>query len=306
MKKNNIKFLIKVIAAVFFIYLILHEINWRESLTYLQKIKVQHVVAYVAVLILGMLLSAFKWKILANHKNFQLPFREFFKLYITGAFINNYVPSTIGGDIFRAVQLGKGEKRYSEATATVVMDRFTGLLSLMIMTPFFSLLNCSRISQNPTLLAINGIILGLLVAFLIFILIRRQFWVKKLMNLAPDKLGRFLRELAGFGDDPKIFLLAMAYSFAFNLFGVALANAILFLGLGVSINLIDYLSVIFIISIISAIPAGFGLKEWSYVVIFGFFGANPSATIMVALLNRFLQALVNIAAFPIYLKSKKK
>jgi hypothetical protein len=60
----------------------------------------------------------------------------------------------------------------------------------------------------------------------------------------------------------------MVYSFLFNLIGVGLANLILFWSLGININLWDYFSVIFLISIVASIPAGVGLKEWAYIAYF--------------------------------------
>ncbi|PIU81026.1 MAG: hypothetical protein COS71_00325 [Candidatus Moranbacteria bacterium CG06_land_8_20_14_3_00_40_12] len=97
----------------------------------------------------------------------------------------------------------------------------------------------------------------------------------------------------------------MIYSFLFNLIGVGLANLILFWSLGINIDLLDYFSVIFLISIVASIPAGVGLKEWAYIAYFAPLGISILGAVMVAILNRFLQGLVNLAALPIYLKSKK-
>jgi len=97
----------------------------------------------------------------------------------------------------------------------------------------------------------------------------------------------------------------MVYSFLFNLIGVGLANLILFWSLGININLWDYFSVIFLISIVASIPAGVGLKEWAYIAYFAPLGISIPGAVMVAILNRFLHGLVNLVALPIYLRSKK-
>ncbi|TAK94928.1 flippase-like domain-containing protein [Patescibacteria group bacterium] len=299
------KFLIKLVVSLFFIYLILQKVNWQEALVYLKRVTPGNLVVYVVIILAAMVISAIKWRMLAVFKGFHGSFMKYFKLYLTGAFINNFVPSTIGGDVFRAYQIGKEEKRYFESTAAVVVDRFTGLISLMVMAPIFALLNFERVKSSPVILALSLAMAGLLVAFLLFLWMRKYAWMKKIAGYLPEKVKVFLRELNSFHNDPKIFLQAMGYSFAFNLFGVALANYILFWSLSVPVNLFDYLSVIFLISVISSIPAGVGLKEWSYITLFGFWGINPAAVAMVAILNRFLQALVNLVALPIYLKNKK-
>jgi len=129
--------------------------------------------------------------------------------------------------------------------------------------------------------------------------------MRKILSFLPDKIINFLEELADFGSDLKIFGRAMIYSFLFNLIGVGLANLILFWSLGINIDLLDYFSVIFLISIVASIPAGVGLKEWAYIAYFAPLGISILGAVMVAILNCFLQGLVNLAALPIYLKSKK-
>jgi uncharacterized protein (TIRG00374 family) len=304
-KKKIIKFILKLLISAFFIGLLIIKVDWQESWQYLQKIEVWQIAVYIAVIFGGMFISAKKWQELCLFKGLRDSFFNFFKLYLTGAFINNFVPSTIGGDIFRAYQIGKKEKRYTEATAAVVMDRFTGLLALMIMSPIFFLINFSRVSGIYLIGLANLIILGVLLALIIFWKTKKTAWMRKLLDYLPDKVNNFLRELSSFGSDWQVFARAMVYSFLFNLIGVGLANLILFWSLGININLLDYFSVIFLISIVASIPAGVGLKEWAYIAFFAPLGISIPGAVMVAILNRFLQGLVNLVALPIYMKSKK-
>jgi len=303
--KKVLKFILKLLVSVFFIGLLIIKVDWQESWQYLQKIEVWQIGVYLAVIFLSLFISAKKWQELCLCKGLHDSFLNFFKLFLTGSFINNFVPSTIGGDIFRAYQIGKKEKKYSAATATVVMDRFTGLLALMIMSPIFFLFNFSRVSGIYLIGLSNIIILGSLLLLLIFWKTQKTAWVRKLLEYLPVKITNFLRELSEFGSDRKVFGRAMIYSFLFNLIGVGLANLILFRSLGININLLDYFSVIFLISIVASIPAGVGLKEWAYIAYFAPLGISIPGAVIVAILNRFLHALVNLVALPIYLKSKK-
>lgn len=303
--KKILKFTAKLLVSVFFIGLLIIKVDWQESWQYLQKIEAWQIGVYLLVIFAGLFISAKKWQELCLFKGLRDSFLNFFKLYLTGAFINNFVPSTIGGDIFRAYQIGKKEKRYTESTAAVVMDRFTGLLALMLMSPVFFLINFSQVSGIYLIGLANWIILGALVALVIFWKTRKTTGMKKLIGYFPQKAADFLRELTSFGSDWKVFVRAMVYSFLFNLIGVGLANLVLFWSLGININLLDYFSVIFIISIVSSIPAGVGLKEWAYIAFFAPLGISIPGAVMVAILNRFLQGLVNLVALPIYWKSKK-
>jgi hypothetical protein len=310
MKKEKIKKLLKpllkIIISVFFVGLLIIKVDWQESWQYLQKIEAWQIVVYLAVIFASLFISAKKWQELCLFKGLHDSFLNFFKLFLTGSFINNFVPSTIGGDIFRAYQIGKKEKKYSQATATVVMDRFTGLLALMLMSPIFFLFNFSQASGIYLLIVSNLIILASLAMLIIFWKTKKTAWARKFMDYLPEKVTNFLKELSSFGSDWKIFGRAMVYSFLFNLIGVGLANLILFWSLGININLWDYFSVIFLISIVASIPAGVGLKEWAYIAFFAPLGISIPGAVMVAILNRFLHALVNVAALPIYLSKKEE
>ena len=302
--KKRIRLLINILISAFFISWIILKINLQESFSYLKNISIFYIVIYLAVIFLGLVISSIKWKGLADSRGFREKLLTFLKLYITGAFINNFIPSTIGGDVYRAYRLGKEEKRYPEATATVIDDRLSGLLALFLMTPIFSFINFRVVSKFPILVLINlGFILVLiLLPFLPKLL--KYFFTEKTIKFIPQKIIVYIKEIGNFCKDRKLFTRTMAYSIIFNLIGVGLANIILFWSLGIQINPLDYFSVVFIISILSSIPAGIGLKEWSYIFFFGMLGINISAAVIVAILNRFFQALINILALPIYLKDR--
>jgi hypothetical protein len=71
--------------------------------------------------------------------------------------------------------------------------------------------------------------------------------------------------------------------------------------------MLDYLSIVFLISIVSAIPVSInniGIKEWAYITFFGFFGIASSGALVAALLSRIVQMLISFAALPYYLKNK--
>lgn len=281
------------------------KVNWQESFSYLRNISIYFIIIYLVVIFIGLLISALKWKGLAESKGFQEKFSTYLKLYITGALINNLIPSTIGGDVFRAYQLGNKEKRYPQASATVIDDRLSGLVALLIITPIFSLFNLVHIAKMPTLILIN---LGFILIFasLPFLpRLFRYFFAGRELRFIPKKLTAYLKEIGTFQKEKSLFAKTMLYSIIFNIIGVGLANLILFWSMGIQINPLDYFSVVFIISIVSSIPAGVGLKEWAYIFFFGMMGINISAAVIVALLNRFLQSFINILALPIYLKSKK-
>ena len=309
MKPKAIKNLVKIIVSLVFLYWVFVKTNWPEVLFYLKKIEIWQIALYLIFLILGMLICSYRWKILAEFKGIDKPFGEFFKLYLAGTFINNFMPSFIAGDAYKAYEIAKPQKKYNEAASSVMMDRITGLIGAMILALFFSLLNIKKIWNNNWLILANtGIVISLFTDVIIARL-KSIGWLKRtIFRIMPQKVINFLSELYAYNNKTKIITRAVMISIWFSLIGLALLNYILFWGLGVEIGMLDYLSVIFIISIISALPItvnNIGLKEWSYITFFGLFGVSSGAAVAISVISRFLQMAVSFFALPIYLRSRK-
>jgi hypothetical protein len=302
-----IKFFLKLLVSLVFVAWLVLKIDWHQVLFYLQRISLWQIVLYVAVLLAGMAISAFKWQILAKFKGFRVPLARFFQLYLAGTFINNFMPSFIGGDTYKAYQLGKADKKYVSAAASVVVDRVTGLLGAMILSIVFGILNWRVVADNKILLIILGIVLFLLLIVIIAGIISKfSFW-KKISQFMPKKILEIIKDFAEYKNDKNTLSKSLLLAVVYNLVGLAMVNYILFWGLGIQVGILNYLTVIFLISIVSAFPISInniGIKEWAYVTFFGFFGVASSAVVVVALVSRVIQMIVSFTAVPFYLKNK--
>ena len=307
-KIKLIKFTVKVLGSLFFLWWIIFKINWLEVWSYLQKVKGWQIIIYIVVYFLGMIFSAYKWKFLAKHKEIKLPFSIFFTSYYAATFINNFMPSFVGGDSFKVYRVGSLAKKYKETASSVIMDRLTGLWGAMILAIIFAGLNFNNIWHNKIL----AIIILVIIAGLIFWFSLLEFFKKRKIKTPVKKIDEVLNmvidEVNRYNGKTNEIWKAVLLSFPFNFVGLAGANFVLFWAMGIKIGMLDYLSVIFLISIISSVPISInniGVKEWAYISFFGFFGANPSAVVSVAILSRIIQMLLSFLALPIYLRERR-
>jgi glycosyltransferase 2 family protein len=65
----------------------------------------------------------------------RLPWKVLLRAYWIDAFFSNYFPSNIGGDIVRILLL-RHLGRSAEVAASVVLERVTGFLVLLILAAF--------------------------------------------------------------------------------------------------------------------------------------------------------------------------
>lgn len=307
-KNKTVKFTIKASVSIGFLAYVILKVNWTDVLYDVRRVEWWQFLIYVIILIAGMAISSYKWKLLADYKNFHLSHFDYFKYYLAGTFINNFMPSFIGGDTYKAYQVGRVDRRFTEAASTVMFDRFTGLAGAMIIAVLFSILNIKNVLKSNVLIIVNIIIiLSLFVDVIIAKVKKSELWEKLTKKFLPEKVSCLIREVYSYGDDKMIIKKSILLAMAFNIVGVALVNYVLFWSLGIRINVLDYLSVIFLTSIVASVPISInniGIKEWSYITFFGALGIAPAPVITVSILSRILQMLVSFLALPVYLKGK--
>lgn len=306
---KTLKFLLKLSVSLGFLAWIILKTDWAQVLFYLNEISYWKLLLYVIFVVFGMVVSAYKWKMLGDFKDINHSHWDYFRFYQAGTFINNFMPSFIGGDTFRAYQIGRTEKKYVEAVSSVMIDRITGFIGSTILVVLFGLLNFRHVILIKPLVVVEFFILA---SFLldIFLAQAKKFpFILKMSRFMPQKLQALFVEMDEYsGHSSKILSRTIVWAMIFGIVGVAIPNLILFWALGLKINILDYLSVVFIISIITAVPISInniGIKEWAYVTFFGAFGVNTAALVTISILSRFIQMIISFFALPTYLKSRK-
>ena len=308
LKNKTFKFTIKAFISLGFVAYVIFKVNWIDVLNDIKRVSWWQAILYIIMLLFGMMVSSYKWKILADYKKFKLSFFEYFKFYLAGTFINNFMPSFVGGDAYKSYQVGKENRRFTEAASTVMVDRITGLAGAMILAIFFSLLNIRTVLQSKVLIVVNILILVSLFSDIIIAAMKKSdFWKRMAKKFIPEKICYLIKEIYSYGDSGKIMKKAILLAMVYDIIGIAMVNYVLFWSLGIKINILDYLSAIFLTSIVASIPISInniGIKEWSYIAFFGVFGIASSPVVTVAILSRALQMVVSFFAIPIYLKGR--
>ncbi len=80
---------------------------------------------------LGQLVCSVKWKIIAESVDIEKPFWEYVIFYLSGMFLNIFLPTSVGGDVGRAYFL-TGQKGWQKGFATVLAERYTGFVALSL------------------------------------------------------------------------------------------------------------------------------------------------------------------------------
>jgi uncharacterized protein (TIRG00374 family) len=105
----------------------------------------------LAVVLGGQVAYAWRWRLLLQASGVSVPFTVVIRQYFVGIFVNNFLPSTVGGDAAKVVFLGR-DHGYRRVAASVAIDRLLGVGLLALLAS--AALSLSPIS-SPRLLAAN-------------------------------------------------------------------------------------------------------------------------------------------------------
>jgi uncharacterized protein (TIRG00374 family) len=83
-------------------------------------------VVSLAVTLAGQTLYAWRWHLVLAAAGVDAPFSVVLRQYFIGIFFNNFLPSTIGGDVGKVYLLGR-EYGYRLVTTSIIVDRILGL-----------------------------------------------------------------------------------------------------------------------------------------------------------------------------------
>ena len=80
----------------------------------------------MGVVLAGQVAYAWRWRLLLTAAGVNVPFVAVLRQYFVGIFVNNFLPSTVGGDVAKVYYLGQ-DHGYRAVTASVAIDRLLGV-----------------------------------------------------------------------------------------------------------------------------------------------------------------------------------
>ena len=136
--------------------------------------------------------SVRRWRLLIRAQGGEAGFSFLLRSYLVGIFFNNFLPSTIGGDTVRAIDTSRTGVGRAKAVAIVFVDRFVGLLALMLFAVLGVVASGRLTARVPSLYAwvAGGAVLLGLAAGLLFLPSRRAArLLARLGGLLPRPLA---------------------------------------------------------------------------------------------------------------------
>ncbi|PID59207.1 MAG: hypothetical protein CR986_06940 [Ignavibacteriae bacterium] len=299
--KKKILFYIRIIFTVLlagfalFKAGLLHEEGRSKFISLMSNVKWFYVIASVIIMFVLNFSSSVKWYMLLTSKKIKIRLWRIYAYYNIGKFFNLILPTSMGGDVVRIFQLGQYIENKQLAAASVIVERFTGLIVLMIMAVLAVIINQKEFNQLWLSIALTLGSIGL--GVIIWIVLNNSFYnflyekvgLKiKVVGKVLSKLNKIRLTIIEFKSDNRAMVWAIINSIIFQF--LAVINVwISSKAFNDELNFLTSLIAVPVILFIMNIPfsiGGIGLMEFGYVFTLSLFGISPELAVSTALLIR--------------------
>jgi len=221
--KKNLQLLLKIIVSGTLLTIIFLNIDKESLVENLKLLDLRFAPLIVLLIVLNYVVGAYRWKSLLIHNNAKkVTVKYLIYLYFTGAFFNNFMPTTVGGDVYKVYKLGKKIDNTVDAFSATFMERFTGVIALVLI----SVVSLIKLLGLWGVILLVGFFLSIIVGYLALGFLSDKF----------EKLRKIYDSISVYRGQPKVLWWAFITSFAIQLFSI-FTQYFIFLALGIPLPL---------------------------------------------------------------------
>ena len=231
--------------------------------------------AAIFMLILSFIISL-RWHQILKVYGLSISLFKAFRIYMIAFFFNNFLPSTVGMDFIRGAYVDTDKKKIADVISTIILERWIGLLGIIIYVTIIPLIFFRIIDVQYFYYVSGG---GGLISIIFVIAIWNErvysilsrFIAKITWLHLGEKANNLYSSLRTMRKHPQMFFTNLILSISIQLLFV-LANYFIVRSQMLDITFLDLLIYVPLISIISMIPVtinGIGLRDWAYITFFG-------------------------------------
>jgi len=273
-------FALRAIVGIAIVTFLVWRYDARSILSLLGREQPSYFAAAVGVYLSTLVLSAYRWRLLAAILRLDAPFTDFLAFRFIATFANSLIPGVAGGDAIRAIYLGRRTSRLGEAVASVLADRIVGLIGLFWLAAGAAILLKER--GLPSVLTTVPILTGL-IALALFV---ASPLIIRFAQLVPSRLSRYAGFVVTYLEHRGALLATLALSVIVQSV-LAVCQYLLALGIGIDAPVMLFMFCVPIAGVFASLPLtinGLGVREGAYLLLFGMAGVDRTNAIALGLL----------------------
>ena len=299
MKRDTLKYILKLVFGLLIIVVILYQIRWEDFFITVKKANYFLLVSAFSLLLIERVWAVFKWRQLLIVQGAAISMWRLFCIYTIGAFWGLFLPSSLGTDVARGYYLAKSSNA-AISVASVVVDRLMGILSLFFIcfaSIFFSNGLLEQSITNYIYIVFAAVIVGL-----ILLLQDRvpDVLEKKISFFSVNPIGMKLLEMhrafLRFKKYPGTLFLAFLYSLVLQIIRVVTIY-VTALAFSINIGIETFFVVVPVSIVVIMIPVsigGLGVREGAFVFLFSLFGVSVNSSFVISSTNSIMVTIIGL------------
>ncbi len=304
----NWKTLLKLVLTALLLAVLGYQLDLGALVSILSSVRPGLLVTAVLLQLGLTLIGVLRWKIILGYFTIHISYLQALRIVFMGNFFSLFLPSAIGGDVFRAYYvLRLSRKGLSYMLTTTLLDRSAGLFALLLIglcSCLYSDISVGGVQLSRVFIAITTVYLLINVA--IFhdwshrttsrLLTRFGF------NTLDEKLQLIYEGLRSLIRAPRSVFVIIGLSLIIQFTAVWV---MWFAAKSLSFNSSFAVFLIFIplVNLSIMIPItinGFGLRESLYLLLFAELGTQDEVSVALGLLQALIIMIVALPGGPIY------
>jgi len=299
-----------VVSGILITYL-LYKVDIKSIFSSLNSVNLFWLALAFSLIFVGNLISGYRWQLLLTTQDIHIPLKTLISSLLVGRFFNNFLPSTIGGDIVRVYDTSKYSKNTAVSMTAILIERLTGFLALLLIAAFALVFGFHTIGDTFLLWVLIGFFSLILLLFLglfnatLSRQIRKIFDFRGLSRI-KGKIDKVYQALDLYKSKRKDLLVTFLLGFALQVAAVA-HYYLIGLALDLNVSILYFFIIIPLILLILLLPVsinGIGVRENAYVLFFAKIGVEGSISIALSWLAFGMILIIGIIGGVIYAARK--
>ncbi|MFH1655846.1 MAG: lysylphosphatidylglycerol synthase transmembrane domain-containing protein [Candidatus Omnitrophota bacterium] len=306
--KNIAFYLLKISITLGLLFFLFTKIDINKMISIIKEIDLFYFSIAIILFVFNYYLGIVRWHVLLRGIGTRIPFSRVALSYLMGLAVNLFVPSTVGGDLARGIDLSiYSSSSKPKIMATVILDRMCGFIAVVVIALFSIILGYKLVSDKAVLITLGILALMLLLVILILFsktVLKLFLRIFHKIKTVQNGLIRFNEAMSFFRSKSQIKTLMLGLSLGFL---IQLIVVILFyfvaMSLRLDIKIIYFFIFIPIVSAISMIPltiGGLGLRDTSAVFFFTRVGLSASGAFALSLIGFLFIMLAGVIGGIVY------
>lgn len=304
--QRRIFFSFRVCVGILLLYAVFKIVPYKSLLPLFKKISYLYIFLGLFSILSLHLVAGLRWYFILKILKIKVSLKEAIYAFFSSLFFNLFFPSLIASDIFRSVALISRYSKGEKILASVIIDRFSGIVALTFLVLGSFILGKDFLKEKEILLGIglliitSSLFLFFLYSFYPFKLINKLF---KRKQKFLEKINNLYKDLNFFRKNPfAFFKIVTAYSFPIQVLNI-FSFFFTLQAFGEKISLIGFFITVPFIILIATLPvtvAGIGTRELACIYFFSKIGIEKNMALALSLFNLFFMISVAILGGLIY------